>query len=961
MKFRYRLLARLAHLSLLLFLFLPHFHCGGDGDDGGGPAPAPESGEPQNLQVERGDNMGSLASLEVSWAKGENAVETKLAYAPEGTPPEDCDTQLIATTEESYTHFVRIPTTLDDQSHSFRACSVNADDKVTPGVIQTFTIGAPREPTGLQVTRGENSMDGTMTSLRVSWMKGANAAETRLAFALGGTPPADCTDPLTETIETGGESHTQATPLPPALEDRSYSFRACSVGEGGQITPGVVTSQPFTLRGPREPTGLTVTRGADSADRMMASLQISWTKGENAVETRLAYAMGATPPANCETTIEETQEESYTHSVPRPTTLGQHRYSFRACSVGADGQITPGETQTLTITVSSSASEVSDLLLKSPSSGRLELTWTIPTGTNIQYTGARIVFQQGGTAPANCNTPTETLSNTATEYIKTGLSEPAYPMSSATYHFRICALDDDGVPTGGVLRTASLGGLDSDIPVTVGVTTAQAYQMDPTKIDVTYNIHAWMPGNLSVRGLRLALKRGSAIGPCTDFDHKIDIDVTGFVAIGAARNTARTHTFTETESDAFNGDDFRVRACIARDISGAAYSMFSQQSLSSVVAGFRIPNVDYASSTWTASDTSIVLNWALPDVHFISRIVIAYRTTQFPSTGTDNMTNEACKPLTQSGTAVENFRRIAVTLLGARGETYTASGTTFVTEVTRFGDTSASISGLTASTTYYFAICAIRGTESEYQLSSSGDATRPNKVLSREIMTTAPVATVLLWQASGRSNGNIASLCTTVPTLPTGSPSYVSPTLFGSVEHTEDTDMDMVNDCCGHFNQLAARLGVTDGATREVRVWHGSTIQNPAASLRFNGLVALNTMTGELTNSNTAQVFDVFEDEAFFPFWTNTKKNGEYDTTDNCQNGTSMASGHNGRIGSFNQTDNPFLSLTSNSRGFPANPISCDNDNPIIDQVPIINPLTMLEETLSFQFPLRVICIAKSN
>ena len=597
MKLKYHFLPGLAYLGLLAFLSLPHFHCSGGGDDGGGPAPGPS--EPQSLQVTRGANMGPMASLQVSWTKGENALETRLAFAlasgrGEGGAPANCNTVVVETTEESYTHFVLIPAALEDLHYSFRACSVGEGGQVTPGVTQTFTIGGPREPQNLQVTRGAN--EGSMASLQISWTKGENALETRLAFVMAfdtePTPPADCETTIAETTE---ESYTHVLPLPTTPGDHHYSFRACSVGEGGQVTPGV--TQTFTIEEPDEPTGLRVARGANVGT--MVSFDVSWMKDENARETRLAYAMAfatePTPPADCNTMITQTQEASYTHRIPRPTRPGNHNYVFRACSVGADGQVTTGVvSETFVITVGTSqARDVGDLLLKSPSTGMLQLTWTKPTTGpgDPPYTGARIVFQEGS-APADCHTPTATVPNTdPSSYTHPdSVMEPLiHPLGVSTdpiaYHFRVCSLDANGVPNAGLTRKALLGGHDEvGIPDPI---TAQAYGPGSmTQINITYNIHVWMPGNLSIRGLRLVLRKGTTDPlTCWDYAHKRDIDVTGLVAIDAdpymAPSTSYTATFTETGTGlSFGGGAFRVRACVTWD----GFSRFSTGPLNTVAA-----------------------------------------------------------------------------------------------------------------------------------------------------------------------------------------------------------------------------------------------------------------------------------------------------------------------------------------------------------------------------------------
>ena len=398
---------------------------------------------------------------------------------------------------------------------------------------------------------------------------------------------------------------------------------------------------------------------------------------------------------------------------PSPAPRGSFYFSYRVCAVGTNDQVSSGVTATFTISLTSSAAnEVVGLKLTSPSRGMLQLNWSRPPG---EYTGARIAF--GATSdPSDCNSPIETLDAGTTTYSHTTLSE----LPGGTYRFRVCSLDDEGIPTGGVVQRATLGPFSTSSvhPPIILDQTSPTQGSRYTAMD-TITLDYMVPAEShSVRGLRLIIQEGQPAGIngttiCTvTSPNRLSQDVDVRNLIGSGRRSA---SFTVP-----NNRNYTALACYARDypiMNGTnGIELHPGRTL---IEGDSIPVLDYSSSvTWTPKSDGGTLAWMTPPAALGSRLLmaIAIRTSAFPNE-MSSMTDRACAPLLESGAS--SFVSAIYNNSTAGLMRYTASDTTYVGLNIPISTTTYELVGLNSRTTYQIAICTMQGSAEDPEIASS--------------------------------------------------------------------------------------------------------------------------------------------------------------------------------------------------------------------------------------------------
>ena len=185
-------------------------------------------------------------TIRLSWIpprqRGFKAV--KVAYMPGATVPTDCSSPLEnETSGTTYDHTITAPEIGMSTEHSYRVCSVGADDQISEGKTVRMTVETPDEIARLMAIR-HNS-----TTIRLSWVsQKGDFAGFKVAYAAGGTAPANCDTPLRDVDDddtNGNVVFYDHTVAPPAVgTSASHSYRVCPVAKSGTTvrTTGATTT-----------------------------------------------------------------------------------------------------------------------------------------------------------------------------------------------------------------------------------------------------------------------------------------------------------------------------------------------------------------------------------------------------------------------------------------------------------------------------------------------------------------------------------------------------------------------------------------------------------------------------------------------------------------------------------------------------------------------------------------------
>ncbi len=172
-----------------------------------------------------------------------------------------------------------------------------------------------------------------------------------------------------------------------------------------------------------DPSQLSVTQ------KTTTSLNLSWaTAGSLAVNYRLAYQAGTTPPANCNSGTLTGNVTSYSVTGLLKTSY----YSFRLCAVDGSNNVSSGVTTT--ISTLPDPPEVSNINITSLFGG-YTLNWTAAGGST---TGYEIFYAPGLTSASDCDTGTSVDVGNVTSYNFSGLPP------GSNYAFRVCSYDSGG-------------------------------------------------------------------------------------------------------------------------------------------------------------------------------------------------------------------------------------------------------------------------------------------------------------------------------------------------------------------------------------------------------------------------------------------------------------------------------------------------------------------------------------
>ena len=363
-------------------------------------------------------------------------------------------------------------------------------------------------------------------------------------------------------------------------------------------------------------------------------------------------------------------------------------------------------TATFTISVTgSAANEVVGLKLTSPSRGMLQLNWSRPPG---EYTGVRIVFGETSD-PSDCNSPIETLDAGTTTYSHTTLSE----LPGGTYRFRVCSLDDGGIPTGGVVQRGTLGPFSASSVHPPIILDQTALPREP--------VYSGGHDHLRLHG-----SSGEPLGSgfashytrrpaCRDQRHD-HLYGNRLEPVFSRCGCTQPHWFCRRSASFTvpNNRDYTALACYARDypiMNGTNGIELHPGRTLIEGSSISIPVLNYPSSlsaVWIPRSHGGMLKWTTPPAALGSRllIAIAIRTSAFPNE-TSSMTDRACAPLLASGASsfvAAIYNNNTTDLMR-----YTASDTTYVGLNIPINTTTYELVGLNSGTTYQIAICTMQG------------------------------------------------------------------------------------------------------------------------------------------------------------------------------------------------------------------------------------------------------------
>ncbi|PIS09934.1 MAG: hypothetical protein COT73_12110, partial [Bdellovibrio sp. CG10_big_fil_rev_8_21_14_0_10_47_8] len=507
--------------------------------------------------------------LHPDWTSGGGStVDYRISYQTGATAPATCAAGTTIN-ESSVTGTNHAVTGLSaNTQYSFRVCAI--DNSGTPNVASGTTVSAttlqaaPPNVTGLTATANSTSQ------ITLSWTSGGGSTvDYRIAYASGATAPADCSSGTTiNESSVSGTSHA-VTGLSTATQ---YSFRVCAINGNGSpdVSSGTTVSGTTLQAAPPDVTGLSATANSSS------QITLSWTSGGGSTaDYRIAYATGATAPADCAsgTTISESSVAGTSHAVTGLSAVTQ--YSFRVCAI--NGNPTPNVAAGVTVsgtTLQAAPPNVTGLSATADSSSQITLSWTSGGGSTADY---RIAYASGATAPADCASGT-----TISEAAVTGTSHAVTGLSPVTqYSFRVCAINSNSTPDVASGATAS-----ATTPVSFthgGWTDVVALGPKTNYANLYVKTDGTTSASIADSDLKITLAWGD-FGGATEDGYKIyratSSGTQNFTSPLATIGTAATKTYTDTTVTPGTVYYYVVRPTI----SGTAYPTTESYSEIRVVA-----------------------------------------------------------------------------------------------------------------------------------------------------------------------------------------------------------------------------------------------------------------------------------------------------------------------------------------------------------------------------------------
>jgi hypothetical protein len=370
------------------------------------------------------------------------------------------------------------------------------------------------------------------------------------------------------------ETTLAAVPVTGLTVGTTYDVTVVALDAAGNETAATNTGT-FAKSAPPNPTGLTATAATST------QVNLSWTSGGGSTAGyKIAYASGASAPANCGTgtVIPSSSISGTSHLVTGLT--GGTQYSFRVCSVNNDTTPAASSGVTATATPEAAPPDPTSPSGTAISATQIDLSWSDGGGTTAGY---KIAYVTGLTAPTSCTadagaTVIQASSITGTSHSVTGL------MAGTMYSFLICAINGNATPEASSGVSTVLSTLQSAPPNPTGPTATAA-----TATTVSLS---WTSGGGSTVDYRISYQSGaSAPADCASGTTISEASVTG----------DHNHTVTGLTSDT----QYSFRICA---INGNATPDVSSGVTASATPQAAPPDPTGPSAT-AASSSQINLSW----------------------------------------------------------------------------------------------------------------------------------------------------------------------------------------------------------------------------------------------------------------------------------------------------------------------------------------------------------------
>lgn len=293
----------------------------------------------------------------------------------------------------------------------------------SPSATITLDTAAP---TGGTVTAKPGS-----GQIALSWTGFADAAtgvaSYRVAAATGATAPANCTG---ATVYAGTATATTLTGL---VNGTTYSYRVCALDGAGNLSAGA-TASAMPRSDVSLPAGTIAINGGAKYTRSLAVALALGTPGVPVAQMCLGTEM------TCTAFVAYAATASYTFGP------GDGARTLRVWYRDAAGSSSAPATATIVVDTTAPAGGA---LTATVAASKIALGWTAATDAGSGLASYKLVGAAGTAPPAaGCTTGTTLYAGAATSFVHA-------VAASATWSYRLCALDAAGNVSAGTTKTAS--------------------------------------------------------------------------------------------------------------------------------------------------------------------------------------------------------------------------------------------------------------------------------------------------------------------------------------------------------------------------------------------------------------------------------------------------------------------------------------------------------------------------
>lgn len=419
------------------------------------------------------------SQMDLSWNSGGGSTQGyQIAYKPGTTAPINCSSDTVITSGNIIGTTKPITGLSPYTDYSFKICALNFDSSLSPGANLTFKTKdtLPPSPIGfMSPTQTENQID-------LSWSSGGGSTQGyQIAYSTGLTPPPDCNS---DSVIPSGSILGTSPSLSGFSPNTNYSFKICAINLDGAFS----SAATLTIKTKDSPSPNPTNFMSTFIDN--TQIDLTWNSGGGSTQGyQIAYKIGTAPPIDCasETVISSGSIIGTSHSVTGLIEFTE--YSFRLCSLNADGSLSSG-VFLVDRTKDLPAVDPNSPVTTPISSSQININWN--DGGVFTY-GFRISYQPAS-APADCDS-----GNVIPEANIIGTSKSVTGLLSGTeYHFRLCALNRDLIASNGITFSSTTLATAPPNPVGVSITP-----LDSTSISLS-----WTSAGGPTTGYRISYQEG---------------------------------------------------------------------------------------------------------------------------------------------------------------------------------------------------------------------------------------------------------------------------------------------------------------------------------------------------------------------------------------------------------------------------------------------------------------------